>query len=302
MTAVHVQTRGRPRHRDYGFLGAGPERPWWREYAGHTAFERPTVLVESDGAGYRAYLSGIPSARRDAVGTVIRYTLVVEEDGVGVPAVEPAAVVTLVRCWVSEQGGPRPGSGGLTRALDGAFPEDEVERMLAAPEPVAPADVRRRVVAAVRALPAADPARSGAPDVGERDWLADAGSAPARAAFVRRVDELLVDRRPGRALLLNLVGSPADLTALLDDTSPLAVIAPDTAVAGPTRLGRERGPVGAGKAPSAAPPRTSPVISATLPMPARTTSRPVSRLWTVLTPLVLALAAVIALLLPLLSR
>jgi hypothetical protein len=296
VTAVHVQTRGRPRHRDYGFLGAGPERPWWRGYAGHTAFERPTVLVESDGAGYRAYLSGIPSARRDAVGTVIRYTLVVEEDGVGAPAVPPVDVVALVRCWVAEQA-----AGALTRALDGAFPQDDVERMLAAAEPVAAADVRRRVVSAVRALPGPEP--SGAGDVAERDWFADAASAAAREAFVRRVGELVVDGRPGRALLLNLVAAPADLTALLDDASPLAVIAPDPAVAGPTRLGRERGPVGAGKAPAAAAaPRTSPVASATLPLPARAAGRPTSRLWTVLTPLVLGLAAVIALLLPLLSR
>ncbi|MCO1660115.1 hypothetical protein [Pseudonocardia humida] len=291
VTAVHVQTRGRQRHRDYDFLGAGPARPWWRAYAGHTAFERPTVLVESDGAGYRAYLSGIPSARRDAVGTVIRYTLVVDESGGGAPAVEPAGVVALVRCWVAEQGGAsrsRPVPGGLSRALDSAFPEDEVERMLAAPEPVPPVDVRQRVVAAVRALPGPEPSGAGAPEVPERDWLGDAGSPRSRAAFVARVGELVVDRRPGRALLLNLVGSAADLTALLDEASPLVVLAPDIAVAGPTRLGRERGPVGAGKArPAATVPRTS---------------RSTARLWAVLAPLVLGLAAVIALLLPLLSR
>jgi hypothetical protein len=302
VTAVHVQTRGRPRHRDYGFLGAGPEQPWWRAYAGHTAFERPTVLVESDGAGYRAYLSGIPSTRRDAVGSVIRYTLVVEESGGGAPAVEPADVAALVGCWVSDQAGEdrsRSGPGGLSRALDDAFPEDEVERMLATAEAVAPVDVQRRVAAVVRALPGPPPADR---DATERDWLGDASSAPAREAFVRRVGELVVDGRPGRALLLNLVGSAADLSGLLDDPRPLAVLAPDIAVAGPTRLGRERGPVGAGKAPAAAAPRPSAVASATLPLPARRMGRSKARLWTVLAPLVLGLAAVIALLLPWLSR
>ena len=36
------------------------------------------MLVQSDGRGWQAYLSGIPSRRRDAVGTVIRYTVVAE--------------------------------------------------------------------------------------------------------------------------------------------------------------------------------------------------------------------------------
>jgi hypothetical protein len=89
VTSVYLQTRGRPRHRDYDFLGAAPGHPWWRAYAGHTAFERPTALVESDGGGYRVYLSGIPSARRDAVGTVIRYTLVLEESPDGTPGGAP---------------------------------------------------------------------------------------------------------------------------------------------------------------------------------------------------------------------
>jgi hypothetical protein len=75
-------------------------------------------------------------------------------------------------------------------------------------------------------------------------------------------------------------------------------------VAGPVRLGRGREAVGAGKAPSAAAPRTAPAASPT-PVPARalrTPTRPAAGLWAVLTPLVLALAAAIALLLPLLSR
>jgi hypothetical protein len=303
VTAVHVQTRGRPRHRDYGFLGAGPERPWWRAYAEHTAFERPTVLVESDGRGHRAYLSGIPSARRDAVGTVIRYTLVVEHNGIdgdgdsGGAAPDPTGVVALVHCWLADQdAGVVPGAGRLARALDAAFPEDEVERMLAAADAVPAADVRRRVAAAVRALPGPP----GGPPPPERgpDWLGDPAAPAARAAFVQRVADLVVEGRPGRALLLNLVGSAVDLAPLLDDPRPLVVLAPDIAAAGPTRLDRGRGRVEAGKARSAAPPRTTP--APVRKAPAR--KAPPSRLRTVLTPLVLGLAAVIALLVPLLSR
>jgi hypothetical protein len=43
---------------------------------------------------------------------------------------------------------------------------------------------------------------------------------------VQRVDALL-GGQPGRALVLNLVGAAADLSALLRDPRPLAVLAPD---------------------------------------------------------------------------
>jgi hypothetical protein len=72
VTAAYLNTRGRERHRDYQFVGAAPPTSWWRAYANHTTFERPTVLVQSDGTGWQAYLSGIPSRRQEAVGTVIR--------------------------------------------------------------------------------------------------------------------------------------------------------------------------------------------------------------------------------------
>lgn len=237
MTAAYVQTRGRPRHRDYDFLGAGPGEPWWRAYAGHTAFESPTVLVESSGTEYRVYLSGIPSARRDSVGTVIRYTLVLEEtpddpDGAG-----PDGVLALVSCWVA-------GGTTLTAALDEAFPEDDVERLLAATAPET--DPHKRVLAAVRSLP---PYRV-SPVESPGDWLGSAESEPARTAFLGRVQDLVAGGAAGRALLLNLIGGPDDLADLLTDPSPLVVLAPELGFTEPTPLPR---PASVGKAlPSAA--------------------------------------------------
>lgn len=234
-TAVFVQTRGRPRHRDYDFLGAGPGEPWWRAYAGHTAFERPTVLVESDDTGYRVYLSGIPSGRRDAVGTVIRYTVVLRAAADGPPAVPADGVLALVRSWLDDQAGPdvHRGVGAVSRALDAEFPEDEVERMLGADRPVAPAEVRDRVLAAVATLPPAPPLGGGDPGAGPAHWWGDAAAPAARAAFTERTARLLTAGLAGRALLLNLVGSPADLAPLADGR-PLAVLAPDVGpVVGP---------------------------------------------------------------------
>ncbi len=225
MTAAYLNTRGRERHRDYQFVGPAPPTSWWRAYADHTTFERPTVLVQSDGRGWQAYLSGIPSRRRDVVGTVIRYTVVAEgspeppaADGLGT-----GDVLALVATWLADQDRDR-GVGQVSAVLDAAFPEAEVERLIAAsPDDGTEPDVLRRLAGALHELTLPVDAE---PDAAPAAWLADLSWPPARAAFVQRVDALLTGQ-PGRALVLNLVGTAADLAGLVDDQRPLAVLAPD---------------------------------------------------------------------------
>jgi hypothetical protein len=62
---------------DYDFLGKRPAKAWWSTvYGRFSAFEDFTLLLEATALGqWRAYLGGIPSGRRDRVGTPIRYTL-----------------------------------------------------------------------------------------------------------------------------------------------------------------------------------------------------------------------------------
>ena len=79
-SGAYLQTRGTARASDYTFLGEAPD-PWWRAYRDTTAFEHPTLLVTSDGCPWHAYLSGIPSARTDAVGTRSRARLVFSVGG-----------------------------------------------------------------------------------------------------------------------------------------------------------------------------------------------------------------------------
>jgi hypothetical protein len=57
-------------------------------------------------------------------------------------------------------------------------------------------------------------------------WLADLSRPTARTEFLCRVEELLTGR-PGRALVLNLVGAADDLAGLAGDPRPLVVLAPD---------------------------------------------------------------------------
>jgi hypothetical protein len=283
--ALYLNTRGRERHRDYQFVGPAPPRSWWRAYADHTSFERPTVLVQSDGRDWQAYLSGIPSRRRDAVGTVIRYTLVAEGGADRVEAGGPASgdILALVATWLADQESGRRG-GQVGDALDAAFPEPDVERLLAADPDPAAAEVRRRLDAALRELRL--PAAVDAPETAA-DWLGDTADALARATFVQQVDALLAGR-PGRALELNLVGSAADLAALLADPRPLAVLAPDLpAPSTITPLHRTAGEPAKKAEP---PPRTS-----SSPAPAHPAANLRGCLRLILVPIALIVALVLAL-------
>jgi hypothetical protein len=218
MTAIEawLHTRGRARHRDYRFLGPAPQPAWWREYAGETTFEQPTILVRSDGGSWQAYLSGIPSARRDAVGSTIRFSVVLAG-----AAGQGEHALALVACWLHDQ--DRGGAGSVSAVLDAAFPEEVVERLIDLGD-AAGGEAATRVVEALAALPAPD-APSGA---AAGSFLGDLGDRAARDAFLGRAQELLAGRA-GRALVLNLVGSPQDVAALLDDARPLAVLAPELA-------------------------------------------------------------------------
>lgn len=263
VTTGYLNTRGRERSRDYQFLGPAPRTAWWRAYAEHTTFEQPTVLVQSDGRGWQAYLSGIPSRRRDAVGTVIRYTVVADgsADGPDAGEIGTGDVLALVANWLADQDLGRA-DGRVSAALDAAFPEPDVERLLGAGPAVSAAsgaEVAGRLATALHELRLPDP---GSADQGSPGWLADLSDPTARAAFLQRVDALLAGQ-PGRALVLNLVGEAADLLALLDDPHPLAVLAPELPDPAATVL-LLREP--AKKAPP--PPGTIP------PEPATTTSRP----------------------------
>jgi len=132
VTAAYLNTRGRERHRDYQFVGPAPPTSWWRAYAEHTTFERPTVLVQSDGTGWQAYLSGIPSRRRDAVGTVIRYTLVAESasgpsDRAGLATGD---VLALVANWLADQEAGRRELQGVYERMDRAWREKDLPTLI----------------------------------------------------------------------------------------------------------------------------------------------------------------------------
>ncbi len=116
---IYIQTRGT--NKDYLFLGGRPENSgWWLNYKDYTAFEQPTLVFESDSRGGRIYLSAIPSARKDKVGSVIRYTLVVQFSISENINSDRPVIRKLAKLWVNE-------CDVLSRKLDEVFTKEVVD-------------------------------------------------------------------------------------------------------------------------------------------------------------------------------
>ncbi len=205
---------------DYRFLGRAPKDTFWRRYADFTSFERPTAILLSKDGSFRAYLSGIASARRDRTKTPLRYTLVLE-GSCRTPAAERVlrALTAFVGDLAEVASGPLK-VGSLGRALDAALPEPFVESALAgmrdaagqsppsggsgagpASGPRGPLDeVASRVEQAFASLPA--------PDVflrsDHRFFSGGRASAAARSQFLGFVERLVIDGEAGAALVVNL--------------------------------------------------------------------------------------------------
>ncbi|MFC9331367.1 hypothetical protein [Kitasatospora sp. NPDC057015] len=242
----YVMTRGVQRDKDYRFLGAAPAALWWSSYRDHADTNYPTLLVEAGEGGWRAFVSGVPSARRDEVGTPIRFTLALTGATAAAGAGGPGAaerlerVVRLVALWL-EAFTAQDGRVRLGRLLDGLFPDEaEVVELRRRRDPQAAGIVRERVTALLAALdsPASDAGGAAGAVVAAGPagalpaaWFGAARSDEGTTAFVARVRELLSGEREGRALVLNLVEGPAEAPAPVGSGS-LAVLAVD---GGPVR-------------------------------------------------------------------
>lgn len=229
---IHLMTAGLASD-DYRFLGRAPKDTFWRRYADYTSFERPTAIVLSRDRVFRAYLSGIASARRDRTKTPLRYTLVLEG-----PCRTPAAEALLftLSAFVEDLASIQPGPlsvGALGRALDEAFPESYVESALAAMRDSPPpsggplTEVEARVERAIESLPRNTPFA----EADHRFFCGGRASEAARARFLGFADRLLVDGEPGAALVLNL--------ASRDHLEPIGGAEPSCAVLFAGELGEE---------------------------------------------------------------
>ncbi|MGK5169185.1 hypothetical protein [Geodermatophilus sp. CPCC 205761] len=181
-------TRGTARRLDYRFLGGGPPRRWWAPLDDLVVLERPAVLVHGGPGHGGVLLSGVPSARRDVIGTAIRFTIVVDDP-------DPALLARLVAAGLDAHR-----RAALGARLDAAFPADLVDSAVggnAIDEDAVCGEEfgswLSRTLADADADADADagpgPAAESAPQP-RRSWIGSADDADAVAAFRARVAQL----------------------------------------------------------------------------------------------------------------
>ncbi|XRQ04536.1 hypothetical protein ACN3XK_49425 [Actinomadura welshii] len=227
---AHLMTRGTPRALDYDFLGASPDR-WWRSLDDRelVVLEEPVVLAKSADGSMGMLLSGLPSSRRDVLGTRIRHTLVVD----GLES-DPELAGRLAATALDPAGRHR-----LGKELDGLLPVETVEAVLSGD-----ADGAEIPVLLERLLTSADWAEDAGGEAGgqsadrEGSWAAPLDDPAGRAAFLARI-AALARGREGIAFvshsLTSLAGAAGAAAELPGDT---AVLLADGEVGGVVALGK----------------------------------------------------------------
>jgi len=172
-------------------------------------------------------ITGIPSTtRRDRVGSVIRYSLVLE-CGAADRQQGKASISKLVSAFLNMVSGGA--AGQLSKVLDERFDEEGVECLFNLAPEESLANVEKRLkgvlegVQCLNALPSPD----GMPQA-EKFWVGRLSSAKARTAFGHRVAELLDCREQGLAAHLNLIGSPAEAETFSAGYSSAALLLNDS--------------------------------------------------------------------------
>ncbi|MFM9700218.1 hypothetical protein [Streptomyces europaeiscabiei] len=251
---AYVMTRGTLRRMDYAFLAQSPPHRWW-ETVGKWLFLDAEELVVSrrDPWTTGLLLSGIPSERRDVIGTRIRYTVVVDD-----VHDDPELATRLIRCGLEDEERAR-----LGRALDEGFDADYVDAWLAgngstdsATLDGATQEVERRLLAAVRERAFAAPNENDTAGGSDRrgSWVGGIQNPGAREAFRIRAQRLLQDPRPGIAFTTHALGTIEGARRMAQAlTQEVAVLLHDSELGRVERL--SQGPAAAtavsgGKAPT----------------------------------------------------
>lgn len=218
---IYLETRGTARSAGYRFLGTEPKNAWWGDYGRFTAFEYPTILVESDANEWRVFLSGIPSNRVDATGTTNRCTIVIESAH---PAGEDTElVVRLVSTWLGDNTDQRS-EVSLQHVLDAEFPDEVVAQFYEQHGEETQRKVADKVQQALQALKMpVEPIKSAD---SMSSWIAPVRAEEGRAGFVDRVRTLL-DGNQGRAILVNLTSDPRAFGPARPPKGNLVVLAVD---------------------------------------------------------------------------
>lgn len=219
-----IQTRGSTA--DYAFLGAAPASRWWLEFRDATSFEQPTIIVSGKDGVWRCYLSGIPSQRKDRVGTAIRYTVIIE----GSCVENTEDVLKLLNAWLSDATFGESGQR-VQAAMDSVFDEATVERLLAVRDAdhKSTSEVERLALEAIKKLPPSPQQRI---STESGSWYSSTRSVRGRIELFSNIRELLLGTREGTAALLNLLGTEDEVNRLVEQAGsyfPLGTLIEDPA-------------------------------------------------------------------------
>ena len=221
-------TRGTSRRLDYNFLGTPPPELWWRPLGdnGLIFLEQPEVIAYGDGTELSMLVSGVPSERRDMIGTRIRYTLVVDhlQDDVGIAQ-------RLAATGLSPDGRTRLGyrldedfdiatvDGLLSGSDDGSGVGESLATMLASPDwSVQVADSSQEI---------------------QGSWAGPAGDADACVAFLARIGALAAGSHGFAFTTHSLTTKEGAEKAIAELPGTSAMLLADSELEGVVRLGKE---------------------------------------------------------------
>lgn len=123
---IFIQTRGKKI--DYSFLSYAPQSRWWLDFQDYTSFEKPSFILKANASSWTCYLSGITSARKDRVASVIRYSIVLEGSTENADSLQ--LIKNLIAWWILQVAN-QPDSAAYQCPFDLFFTEEMVESFLA---------------------------------------------------------------------------------------------------------------------------------------------------------------------------
>lgn len=107
--------------KDYRYLGEKPDNAWLGAYSELTSFEHPTIIFEKEHETFHLFLSGMPSTRKDKVGTNIRYSFLFTGN-----TDEYTKLSGLVSAWARAIDNPNH----ITQKLGKLYDENAVSQMI----------------------------------------------------------------------------------------------------------------------------------------------------------------------------
>lgn len=207
---IFIQTRGKKI--DYSFLSYAPQSRWWLDFQNYTSFEKPSFILKANATDWSCYLSGITSARKDRVGSVIRYSIVLEGN---TQSVESLQLINNLIAWWILQVANKVDSAAYQCPFDLFFTEDLVESFLAERNktPELQTCVEQLVLSSLTSLPAwqtklvLEPESVkdlSEPSFDATSWHGNIDAKLDRDVFLAACQALLKGALVGHAVVLNM--------------------------------------------------------------------------------------------------